>query len=132
MNNNDNLRRRFLRRWRPGTSPGVSLSRPCPECGRIIGRDLGCRYCATVREFWHLCQRENPELSRELCILVGSLVAGMNEAFVEEHGRGRRIPMEPEFEHAVDLAATFMKSMGYVLPKVEAARARRARKDGKT
>jgi hypothetical protein len=69
-----------------------------------------------LREYWHRAQHEHPELSRNLCILIGSFVAGMAEGYVTEHGRGRK-PTQEEFDQAVDLAAGYMKGFGFVLNK---------------
>jgi hypothetical protein len=40
------------------------------------------------------------------------MVAGMNDAYVREHGLGRMVTKE-QFEAAIDLASAYMKSFGY-------------------
>lgn len=94
-----------MHRLRPGAI------RKC-DCGRIMGPNLGCAYCPTLRCYWWKCRDDHPEMSREHCILVGSMVAGMNDAYVREHGLGRMVTKE-QFEAAIDLASAYMKSFGY-------------------
>ena len=88
----------------------------CPGCNRSCGPGLGCIYCKNVRAYWHIVQREYPDLSREHCILIGSFVAGMVEAYHTERGRNRR-PSKSEYDKAVDLAGGIVKSIGFLHAK---------------
>ena len=83
-------------------------------CHRPVG-DVGCRKCSYVQEFWHRAQSEHPELSREEAVLVGRLVAGLNESFVESHMHWE--PTKAQLDKATDIAFAYFKSIGWVLPE---------------
>lgn len=88
--------------------------RKCESCGRQVPFDLGCNHCATLARYWHQAELDDQSRSREQSILIGALVAGMNEAFVRRHALGRE-PTQKAFEAAVDAACQYVKSFGYVL-----------------
>lgn len=86
----------------------------CVECGKTVARDSGCSHCGVLREYWHKTHREHPTLSREDAILVGALVAGMNESYLRQRSLGRK-PGKEFYERAIELAAKYMKDFGYYL-----------------
>lgn len=89
----------------------------CHSCGRLISRDLGCRYCCYLREFWHKVQAAHSELSREECILIGGMVAGLQEAYVREHGRHSVRPTRRRLQRLVGIAVDTFNDIGYSFPE---------------
>ncbi len=89
------------------------IARPtkfCPNgCGRVVSPDLGCRHCSTLRDYWHKAQHAHPELSREDCILIGEIAAGIFEACVRNHGRGPDIHSSKTMDMAVSTAWELMR-----------------------
>ncbi len=57
-------------------------------------------------------ERDYPGLTREHCILIGRLAAGMDEAILIEFDLGRH-PNQTELELAIDYVAKYIKSYGY-------------------
>ena len=105
------LKRRLQRNVLP--SPHTLSPMLCRECRRPVCKDSGCNYCQTLQRYWHQAQKDHPEFSREHCILIGSFVAGMDEGFIRECGRGR-MPTRLEMEWAVEIAGRYILEFGYM------------------